>query len=241
MMDKIVGLLLIGGMAAGSTGAGMEMYESLTHMARTLVTKMEMKQIGQLVMMYSIEHSQLPVPDYQSFIRKNMTANGRDPALDLWGTPYWLEYRAWNGQWLNKPVYKGDFVLSSAGSDKSWKTTDDLVWENLSDGVEPTVTISHGGPGSPPGVTARLDNDKTRRLAHQAAQQQRLVKATRNFELDKKRQQLVKVKEEIKRVKALYEAEEDADSKQALGDRWRQLHGIGQKLVEDIEELQRLK
>lgn len=90
---------------------------------QTTASGVEMNEIARAVKMHYLETGRLPLNDFSAFLRESMTqASGkrtRDPAADLWGTPFRIERTP-----------KG-FRILSAGPDRKWNTPDDLAAGSL--------------------------------------------------------------------------------------------------------------
>jgi hypothetical protein len=98
-----------------------------------VVERLNVEQIGQLVSMHNIEHSRkLTNGELASFLRKSVGAGRRDAAIDMWGTPYYLETQRWYSVML--PQTGPEFAVCSAGPDRKWLTDDDVRWTNFAAG-----------------------------------------------------------------------------------------------------------
>jgi hypothetical protein len=86
-----------------------------------------------------VETEQLPLADFRSFLRDHLRSRDRlrDPSQDPWGTPFKLA-RAPEG-----------FRVLSAGPDKRWNTSDDLVRSYTLEGVGTGPGAGSAKPNTP--------------------------------------------------------------------------------------------
>ena len=91
--------------------------EGVMDKARTAVVQMELRNIQTMfVVEMALGDVHEARKDFPDFIRKNITATKRDPAVDLWG----------NGYFLNQDTQH--YYIASAGPDGEVDTDDDLYF-----------------------------------------------------------------------------------------------------------------
>jgi hypothetical protein len=131
-MARLLGLLVTLGVAAGSLESGKQVLDMLVRLFQVTVERFTLGQIGRALMAeHLVRGRKLTPPELPVFIRQNITAGGRDPSRDLWGTAYHLETRGWR-QMAFRPG--GDeFAVCSAGPNRAWWNSDDLYWMNFID------------------------------------------------------------------------------------------------------------
>lgn len=83
--------------------------------------KIEIKNIGRSILMYYISNDEVPKPEeFSEWLRENMITvqegTGRDPAEDVWGTPFKLVIKRKKG-----------VKITSAGPDTLFDTEDDIT------------------------------------------------------------------------------------------------------------------
>ena len=118
-----VGFVVTSNMDAIKDTAGM-----ITGIEVGLSENVEMANISRTIIMAYLDTEELPLDDFPGFLRKHMRTKSeksdRDPALDMWGTPFRLAFR------------DEGYEITSAGPDATWGTPDDIAYYQDMDIVE---------------------------------------------------------------------------------------------------------
>lgn len=144
MLEKLVGLALAVGLASVAMGSGKDLAGTVIGLSQVATERLTMAQIGKAVLLQNIQlNRRLTNPEFPEFLRKNIQAKGRDAALDLWGTAYYLETARWHD--FVFPSAGDEFVVWSAGPDRKFRTADDEVWMNFAEPAPRTASQAASG------------------------------------------------------------------------------------------------
>lgn len=143
-MMRAIGLLLVAGAGLGVAASGRDLVNLVVRFTQVTVEKYTMHSIGKTVMVEQITLGRRLTPaELAPLLRRQIKAGGRDPAQDLWRTPYFLETRYFHSK-VFQPT-SDEFVVCSAGPDRRWADDDDLHWMNF---VDPAPrrdkSVAHG-------------------------------------------------------------------------------------------------
>lgn len=113
VLGRIVPLLML----AGAAKEGMEKMQPVVDYTTQVAVQAEMNTLSRMILLDHTVDGETPSPEqFPDWVRKSMQTKGdRDPAKDMWGQDYRIEYE--NG---------GIVIIRSAGKDKQYKTDDDL-------------------------------------------------------------------------------------------------------------------
>lgn len=127
-MKSLVTFALVAFVLLSMLASGADLALSMRDVALVTLARTELKQIARQVTLQYSETGTLPEKtELARFLRARLRTPGRDPGLDRWQMPYWLETVQYQSRKLNTPRMKGEFVLLSAGPDRVWLSQDDLV------------------------------------------------------------------------------------------------------------------
>lgn len=141
-MLRLIGLLLVAGAGVGVIQSGRDILDLIVRFTQVAVETYTMTSIGKTVMVEQLTLGRRLAPgELAPLLRREIEAGGRDPALDVWESAYFLETRLFHG----KAFARGgdEFVVCSAGPDRRWADEDDLYWMNFHD---PQPRRSRSGP-----------------------------------------------------------------------------------------------
>ncbi len=130
-MTQVITAIVALTMTVGTLMSGQDLMDMMIRLAQVTTERFTLSQIGKSVVMNNAANGgvKLEYRKFHSFIRKNITAGGRDTSKDIWGTFYYLENKTY---WKYVFPPRGDeFVVVSAGPDKEWWTADDESWMNF--------------------------------------------------------------------------------------------------------------
>src|SRR5437879_4478353 len=123
-MQYLMALLMAVSLSVGAYESGKDLKDLVVRLAQVATEKLTLNQIGKSIWTENIQKGRKLTPlELPEFIKKSVTAGGRDVSKDIWGTPYYLENEKWRGL-----VFKqgGDeFIVCSAGPDRTWWNRDD--------------------------------------------------------------------------------------------------------------------
>ena len=121
LLSRFIPLVVLGGVGVHSGGAIKDRLSSVMGVREKVVTKQRMISIIETARLKLASDEPLSFKSdasFRAFVRKNIRIKGNDKAdssLDMWGTPF-----------KGKLNQRG-LTISSAGPDKKFGTTDDII------------------------------------------------------------------------------------------------------------------
>jgi hypothetical protein len=121
LLSRFIPLVVLGGVGVHSGGAIKDRLSSVMGVSEKVVTKQRMISIIETARLKLASDEPLSFKSdasFRAFVRKNIRIKGNDKAdssLDMWGTPF-----------KGKLNQRG-LTISSAGPDKKFGTTDDII------------------------------------------------------------------------------------------------------------------
>jgi hypothetical protein len=121
LLSRFIPLVVLGGVGVHSGGAIKDRLSSVMGVSEKVVTKQRMISIMEIARLKLASDEPLSFnsdASFRTFVRKNIRIKGNDKAdssLDMWGTPF-----------KGKLNQRG-LTISSAGPDKKFGTTDDII------------------------------------------------------------------------------------------------------------------
>jgi hypothetical protein len=121
LLSRLIPLLMLGGVGVHSGGAVKDRVKSVFGVSEKVVTRQRMVSVMESARLQLASGEELSFNSdaaFRRFVKKNIRIRGNDKAdasLDMWGTPF-----------KGKLSQRG-LTISSAGPDKKFGTTDDIV------------------------------------------------------------------------------------------------------------------
>lgn len=127
---KLISLATVGMIGYSWAKDTPEQIKRIIALPKSVLTLSEAKQIHRLIS-YDVATSDSVTFKLVEFCEKSLRARGRSPSNDFWGTPYRLYYKNYLYP-ENYPVTlhaedEDRYSVFSAGADRQYLTTDDLV------------------------------------------------------------------------------------------------------------------
>ncbi len=121
LLSRLIPLLMLGGVGVHSGGAVGDRLKSVLGVGEKVVTRQRIITVMESARLQLASGEELNFRNdaqFRKFVRKYVRIKGNDksdPSLDMWGTPF-------KGQ-----VSQRGLTISSAGPDKKFGTSDDIV------------------------------------------------------------------------------------------------------------------
>ena len=135
-LAKTAAIGILGYCALNSAGHAKDQIENVTSLPKRVITLHELKQIHRLLQYDLVDASSRSI-ELSKFCAEELTAHGRDPGKDYWGTPYRLFYRGSlydeNSSVILSYSDADHMVVVSAAQDKKFQTKDDLTSKSSAD------------------------------------------------------------------------------------------------------------